>query len=440
MFAKQTYRGFVAITLAAVAIIIVLCLSPFNPVWHLPIPFDQIQWKPQNIFDFPRNILFFLPFGFGLSGVLAHHSQKDIDSLKIGRRVFVAGMLLSVIMESIQLFIPDRVTSLADVAANSIGALVGYGLFRAWEMGIGRALDRYITRRNLLFGLALYVIGSALLTVYLINRVRLTNWDTSFPLVVGNEVTGDRPWQGSVQSLMLNVRCDDPLPPAVSVDYDFSGEAPYKNISRSGDEPSLNWSAGPVTPQAGDSVTTGPDEWLITTGPFENFSNYASHCHHIVINTIVTAANPAQSGPARIVSISADSYHRNITLGQEDDALVIRLRTSAAGENGYKPELIVPGLFAERQPKDLWVQYSAPMLVVRVNNNEEKYGLSLAPGVAFFTDLKSDNDHWTITMDGWSHRYDIAYGLLVVGVALAMIGMSVAIRRTFGEEARRRPN
>ncbi len=438
MFAKQTYRGFIAITLAAVAIIFVLCLNPFNPVWHLPIPFEQIQWKPQNIFDFPRNILFFLPFGFGLSGVLAHHSRTEPDSSKVGRRVFVAGMLLSIIMESIQLFIPLRVSSLADVAANSIGALAGYGLFRAWEMGIGRALDRYITRRNLLFGLALYAIGIALLTAYLINRVRLTNWDTSFPLVVGNEVTGDRPWQGSVQSLMMDVRCDDPLPPAVSVDYDFSGEAPYRNVSRRGDEPSLNWSAGPVTPQTGDGVTTGPGEWLITTSPFENFSNYARHCHHIAIHSIVTAANPAQSGPARIVSISADTYHRNITLGQEGDALVIRLRTPAAGENGYKPELIVPGLFAEQQPKDLWVRYDAPMLVVRVNGNAEEYGLSLAPGVAFFTDLISDNDHWMITMDGRPHRYDIAYGLLVVGVALAIIGVPVAIRRTFGEEARRR--
>ncbi len=438
MFAKKTYRGFVAITLAAVAIIIVLCLSPFNPVWHLPIPFEQIQWKPQNIFDFPRNILFFLPFGFGLSGVLAHHSRKDIDSLKIGRRVFVAGMLLSVIMESIQLFIPDRVTSLADVAANSIGALVGYGLFHIWKMGIGRALDRYITRRNLLFGLALYAIGSALLTAYLINRVRLTNWDTSFPLVIGNEATGDRPWQGSVRSLLMDVRCDDPLPPDVSVDYDFSGEAPYENISRRGDEPSLNWSEGPTTPQEDGGVTTGPGEWLITTGPFENFSNYASHCHHIVINTTVTAANLAQSGPARIVSISADTHHRNITLGQEGDALLIRLRTPSSGENGYKPEIIVPDLFAEQQPKDLWVEYNAPMLVVRVNGNAEEYMLSLAPGIAFFTDLQPGNGHWTITMDGWLYRYDIAYGILVVGVALATIAALVAVRRTFGEEARRR--
>ncbi len=438
MFAKKTYRGFVAITLAAVAIIIVLCLSPFNPVWHLPIPFEQIQWKPQNIFDFPRNILFFLPFGFGLSGVLAHHSQKDIDGSKIGRRVFVAGMLLSVIMESIQLFIPARVTSLADVAANSIGALLGYGVFRIWKMGIGRALDRYITRQNLLIGLALYAVGSVLLTAYLINHVRLTNWDTSFPLVVGNEVTGDRPWQGSVRSLMMDVRCDDPLPPAVTADYDFSGLAPFENISRRGNEPPLDWSEGPVTPQKDGTVTTGPDEWLITKGPFENFSNYASHCHHIVINTTVTATNPAQSGPARIVSISADTHHRNITLGQEGDALLIRLRTPSAGENGYKPEIIVPGLFAEQQPKDIWVQYNAPMLVVRVNGNAVEYMLSLAPGVAFFTDLKPGNGHWTITMAGWPHRYDIAYGLLVVGVALAIIGALVAIRRTFGEEARRR--
>lgn len=438
MFTKRTYGRFVVITLAAVAIIIVLCLNPFNPVWQFPVPVDRIQWKPQNLFDFPRNILFFMPFGFGLAGMLAHRGRTEIGEAQIGRRVFFAGMALSAVMESIQLFIPVRVSSLADVAANSIGALLGYGVFRLWKMGIGRALDRYITRRNLLAGLALYAIGSGLLTAYLINRVRLTNWDTSFPLVVGNEATGDRPWQGTMRSLQLDVRCDDPLPPAVIVDYDFSGEAPFEAISRREDGPPLSWSKGPATPQGGDSVTTGPGEWLATNVPFSNFSNYASHCHHIVINTTVAAANPAQSGPARIVSISADPYRRNITLGQEEDALIIRLRTPAAGENGYKPEIVVPGLFADPQPKDLWVEYNAPILVVRVNGNVEKHRLSLAPGVAFLTDLKSDNERWAIAMDGQPRRYDIAYGLLVVGVALAIVGTLVAVKRTFGEEARRR--
>ena len=45
-----------------------------------------------------------------------------------------------------------------------------------------------------------------------------------------------------------------------------------------------------------------------------------------------------QGGPARIVSFSADPYRRNFTLGQQDDRLLLRLRTPQTGENGMKPE------------------------------------------------------------------------------------------------------
>ncbi len=59
-----------------------------------------------------------------------------------------------------------------------------------------------------------------------------------------------------------------------------------------------------------------------------------------------------QRGPARIVSVSSDSGHRNLTLGQQGDALTIRLRTPSSGYNGEKPEMIIPGFFtplAERR-------------------------------------------------------------------------------------------
>ncbi|MFK7911090.1 MAG: LamG-like jellyroll fold domain-containing protein [Akkermansiaceae bacterium] len=46
-----------------------------------------------------------------------------------------------------------------------------------------------------------------------------------------------------------------------------------------------------------------------------------------------------QSGPARIFSSSQDGYMRNFSLCQEKDQLVLRLRTTATGENGTKPEV-----------------------------------------------------------------------------------------------------
>lgn len=46
-----------------------------------------------------------------------------------------------------------------------------------------------------------------------------------------------------------------------------------------------------------------------------------------------------QKGPARIFSFSSDSVTRNFTLGQENDQLVLRLRTTITGNNGMNPQV-----------------------------------------------------------------------------------------------------
>ncbi len=54
----------------------------------------------------------------------------------------------------------------------------------------------------------------------------------------------------------------------------------------------------------------------------------------LTIEAWVKPANDTQSGPARIVSFSSDTSHRNITLGQNANAWEARLRTTATSENG----------------------------------------------------------------------------------------------------------
>ncbi len=48
----------------------------------------------------------------------------------------------------------------------------------------------------------------------------------------------------------------------------------------------------------------------------------------------MTPSNTAQTGPARIVSFSADAGARNFTLGQEGSKIEFRLRTPITGRNG----------------------------------------------------------------------------------------------------------
>ena len=61
--------------------------------------------------------------------------------------------------------------------------------------------------------------------------------------------------------------------------------------------------------------------------------------NQVSIEALVTPQDAAQTGPARLVTFSADPYNRNLTLGQEGEWLVVRLRTPRTGANGMNPEV-----------------------------------------------------------------------------------------------------
>lgn len=50
------------------------------------------------------------------------------------------------------------------------------------------------------------------------------------------------------------------------------------------------------------------------------------------------ADDPEASGPARMISLSDGTSDRNWTLGQQEDKLILRLRTTETGPNGTPPE------------------------------------------------------------------------------------------------------
>jgi hypothetical protein len=202
--------------------------------------------------------------------------------------------------------------------------------------------------------------------------------------------------------------------------YQFTGQAPFEVASLPDVIlPPLVWREGPTSPPGEQGVTIGPGEWLATETPFSDFSSGARADNWFSITVRAATADPNQRGPARIVSISADAERRNITLGQEKDALIIRLRTPAGAENGQKPELLVPGVFADGRMRLITVTYDAPMLWVTVD--EEEYALSLAPGAAFFPGFANEN-RWPVVMSGNPHRYDYAYAAIVAGLAVLLFG------------------
>ena len=75
----------------------------------------------------------------------------------------------------------------------------------------------------------------------------------------------------------------------------------------------------------------------------------------LTLETWIATADLEQNGPARIVTYSLDKALRNFTLGQEDDALVLRLRTTKTDLNGKRPHAVIGDVFTGRDPMHLVV-------------------------------------------------------------------------------------
>ena len=102
--------------------------------------------------------------------------------------------------------------------------------------------------------------------------------------------------------------------------------------------------------------------------------------------TTVATNKTNQTGPARIVSLSGDTGHRNFTLGQDENNLIFRLRTPLTGENGY-PECIVEDIFSTTDPKNLIISYNGSVLHVYVDGVNNSHTFELSPGAVAYSHL-----------------------------------------------------
>lgn len=77
----------------------------------------------------------------------------------------------------------------------------------------------------------------------------------------------------------------------------------------------------------------------------------------MTLDMSVTPADIRQGGPARIVSSSAGASHRNFTIGQEGDALVVRIRTENTDRNAAEQQIDVESAFRSGQRRHIIVAY-----------------------------------------------------------------------------------
>jgi len=371
----------------------ILTLYPFEfapPVhWTMLLDDDSLVRRGPDVIS---NVMLFVPFGIWV------HAEGRRRAVPVGRILIVtaaAGAAISFVLEWLQLSLPSRFPSLLDVASNTAGAVTGVALHRGWASlavaTVARLRDR-LTPPRMLVLMGGYTLAALLVSVLLQTQTRLSNWDERYPLLVGNERTGDRPWRGRVFALQLT----DAATPAAALrrfaeegsrafagarvaEFDFSNGGPYGDAS--GHMPALGWTRHSDREAAHGAVVSGRT-WLETDGAASTLVRRLRETNAFTLYVRCATEDVDQRGPARIVSNSLDPFHRNFTVGQWGRSLVVRVRTPHTGENGLRPELVIPNVFTDEQPRDILVTYDGAVLQAVIGGSPGAFRFELGPGSA----------------------------------------------------------
>ena len=201
----------------------------------------------------------------------------------------------------------------------------------------------------------------------------VSNWNTSFQLALANELTGDRPWEGTFHLVAVYSRSLSPQevrqnfeagpdfqgPPRELAQtsvrarsgllalYDFQEDSGPMVKDRSGTGEPLDLkieNPNAIRRSAGRLEVRGKAV-IRSEKPASKLADAVRRSKEITLEAWITPAKTNLTGPARILTLSRDPNQRNFTLGQEGDKFDVRFRTTKTGING------VPSLTAD--PKSL---------------------------------------------------------------------------------------
>jgi hypothetical protein len=257
--------------------------------------------------DFVSNLVLFVPLGIALSG----------SSLI---RAFLVGLSLSTSAEVLQLGYVGRVPSFFDIAACTCGAVVGYLAGMFWRRATGYdPVSLRVYRPLARAGIPIAIFGTMML---LFHRPRsdFSNWDPTYHLAIGNELTGDRPWTGTILEAAI---------------YPFA-MAP----SQINDLTSRTSGSYAFEPPIIRLVPTGSGRPIFSKAEELRLYDSLVRTNQLTLLVSMRTSNLEQRGPARIITYSQDRMHRNFTLGQIHNLLNFRVRTPDSGTNGNDPALI----------------------------------------------------------------------------------------------------
>jgi hypothetical protein len=297
-------------------------------------------------------------------------------------------MGLSLIVELAQAFVSFRDPALQDLWCNTLGSVIGAGIFIASGDRLIRLAARGLLR---LRSLARPPMLAAVLTIYTVLMVTapllirrpgdLSVWDTGMMLTVGDHAANDRPWDGFVWEIVLADRAVDAeqahalaagaspadlLGESLLCHYVLRGPAPYPELT--GKLTALNWMG--QRPDELEVSSSGPPHlhsyhWLATGTSIAPAIHRIRSSGELSLAFVAATANTRQYGPARIVTIS-NRRGFNLAVGQEDSDLTVRLRSAIR----TSPDLHVRDVLADHHAHHIMLTHRNGQIRVYVDGLE----------------------------------------------------------------------
>ncbi|MBO1055305.1 MAG: VanZ family protein [Dolichospermum sp. JUN01] len=389
-------KNFFLLNLSILAVLIAT-LYPFNfsLVDHFSIQTIITSFDNASSFqDLVNNILLFMPLGFSSTAFFQKIKIKTIS--KLFTIIFIsAGLSLTV--EILQMFLPSRSPTPADLINNTIGGIVGMICFYIWNSQSFISILSSVENskiKNSLKKIILLFLGYILLSFLILipwqNTINLSNWNLSYPLLLGNEATGNKPWRGYISEVHIadkailekdilglfnNKSHLNNIENYLIGSYQFNDQKSYQD--RIGNLPEFLSQGQLPNIEDKKGVALSSSYWLKTETPVKLLSKRIRKTSEFTIITNLATADITQTGPGRIISLSSDILHRNFTLGQQGNKLDLRLRTPITGENGADLKLSIPGIFTNTNFHYIIITYSPGNLKVYIDKLENLASFNL---------------------------------------------------------------
>ncbi|PMB46385.1 hypothetical protein CEN41_06040 [Fischerella thermalis CCMEE 5330] len=382
---------------ASILAIVIATLYPFNFLLINNLSIQTITASFDNASSFEdlvNNILLFIPLGFSYTAFLQNRKIKPIKKF-ITLIIISAG--LSFTVEILQIFLPSRSPTPADIANNTLGGIVGMICFYIWHspsfIFILSSVDNWKlnnSNKKIAILFLIYIVLSFLMTLPCKATIYLSNWTPTYSLLLGNETTGDKPWQGYISDLHIADQAVTKNQVSELFDtknylnifgyslissYQFTNKRDFQDSNRQLPELLPQGQSSHIVD--GQGVALSSSYWLKTETSATLLNKRLRKNSEFTIISTVATADTNQTGPARIISVSSGILRRNFTLGQQQTNLDLRIRTPLTGENATDIKLSIPGIFANTNTHNIVLIYSKANIQIYVDNMQNFYYFNL---------------------------------------------------------------